>query len=1001
MVETKLAAASSPTPKPLRRFIERSSYLSFAVTLVISLSALFGHFFKQPILSTFIPAAPAMQPFTAIMFLAFLGLMGLFYLKILKQDNGAIKSLFYLGLSLFLLLNVLVFLVYRMPFAPALKPELGFWQAPSSQTLIGFLFTASALWALSQKKYFVSQIFALTVLFLALLMLFAYLTDLREIYAFSQDHHLGMSLPSTLNFILLLYCLLSLSAYQAFTGAFLQFNQSGDLIRKLLFTLLFLSFLLAVIIANLTNINLFSSSLRLALFGSLNIFLVVIVVWGFARQFNRLELSLAEKSDQAIAQNQELERLNLQLKKANETLKASETFLNSVLDNLSEMVMVFDDQNRYLIVNQKRLDLTKSERVDLLGKPQALSDFERFDEHMNLLDSSKSTVQATRASPKGAVQTVMGLKYPEGSLSWFLLNARLLPLIDGSEGVIMSFTDITELQDAKRALVTKNLELEKLNQEVARANSKLEHSEAFLKDVLNNLSEAVFVVDSSGTSIFANSRAVEFTGQTIQEVIDPANSLRERFFFDEQGERLAPEDYRISLALKEGQESLSRVMGYERKSDGQFMWLQANIHRLKLRNGTLGFIASYQDITDPIEAKKQLVVKNKQLENLNQKLQKANADIQKNEAFLNSILDNLAEAVFVVNQQAKTLFLNQQALYLTNQSKEEIINPGNINKDYQFFSEQGERLSVQDYGIVRLMKDRQAPLSKIMGYQRDDGRYFWLKANFSRVQLLDGSEGFLASYLDITEQMQARELLQSKNLQLEQSNKELQEFAFVASHDLQEPLLKIRAFIDRFSEKEVNLSERSHEYLRRMNNAALRMQTMINDILDLSRVSTRARAFERVDLNEILEKVKQELEPAFKQTQAKLSAEPLAKIDADPGQIERLFTNLLSNALKYRKPDESPEITITTKKKKAVSGQYLCHISIQDNGIGFDNEYRDKIFIMFQRLHGRTEYEGTGVGLAICRKIVERHGGKLEAFGEPGVGARFDLVLPFRQAKEG
>jgi PAS domain S-box-containing protein len=231
--------------------------------------------------------------------------------------------------------------------------------------------------------------------------------------------------------------------------------------------------------------------------------------------------------------------------------------------------------------------------------------------------------------------------------------------------------------------------------------------------------------------------------------------------------------------------------------------------------------------------------------------------------------------------------------------------------------------------------------------------------------------------------------------ELTRSNEELQQFAFIASHDLQEPLRKIKAFGDRLKTTCGHiLPPQANDYLERMLNATQRMQALIEDLLILSRVTTRAQPFVPVDLLQITQEVLSDLEVLIQQSGGKIELGNLPIIDADPLQIRQLLQNLIGNALKFHLPNKVPTVGIYSEMATDENGKEICRLSVEDNGIGFDPKYCDRIFQVFQRLHGRSEYEGTGIGLAICRKIVERHQGSLTAQSQPGQGAKFIVTLP-------
>lgn len=247
--------------------------------------------------------------------------------------------------------------------------------------------------------------------------------------------------------------------------------------------------------------------------------------------------------------------------------------------------------------------------------------------------------------------------------------------------------------------------------------------------------------------------------------------------------------------------------------------------------------------------------------------------------------------------------------------------------------------------------------------------------------------------------------LADANTELERSNRELQDFAYVASHDLQEPLRKIQAFGDRLKTKHsAELNPEAADYLDRMQRAARRMHNLINDLLTFSRVTTKAQPFVKTNLDIVAKEVIDDLEVRLQQSDGRVELSDLPTIEADPLQMRQLLQNLIANALKFHRDGVPPIIRIQGKPSR--DGQIGSNgdrntqryeITVSDNGIGFDEKYLDRIFTPFQRLHGRGEYEGTGIGLAVCRKIVERHGGTLTAKSRPGEGSTFIVNLPAKQ----
>jgi len=255
---------------------------------------------------------------------------------------------------------------------------------------------------------------------------------------------------------------------------------------------------------------------------------------------------------------------------------------------------------------------------------------------------------------------------------------------------------------------------------------------------------------------------------------------------------------------------------------------------------------------------------------------------------------------------------------------------------------------------------------------------------------------------EINERKISEEKIKILNLQLlqhvdklEAANKDLDRFAFMASHDLQEPLRKIRTFSDRLSGKyEEIFDDEAKRYLNRIQNAANRMQMLIHDILTFSKISAEKKEFVKSDLNIILQDVLNDLEAPVKEKQAKVMIEKLPDLYINPNLMRPLFYNIVSNSLKYSKKEETPLIKISSDFTDENAGSKYCRIFFEDNGIGFDQKYSEQIFDMFIRLHNHSEYEGTGIGLALCKKIVEEHNGYISAKSAIGKGSTFIVSFP-------
>jgi signal transduction histidine kinase len=256
----------------------------------------------------------------------------------------------------------------------------------------------------------------------------------------------------------------------------------------------------------------------------------------------------------------------------------------------------------------------------------------------------------------------------------------------------------------------------------------------------------------------------------------------------------------------------------------------------------------------------------------------------------------------------------------------------------------------------------------------------------------------------------ARQFQEMTNLvqELRRSNTDLEQFAYITSHDLQEPLRKILAFSDRMQPSVMTLSEREQDYFTRISSSARRMQTLIKDLLALSKLTTSSKRFRQISLNDAVSEAIANLEISIERSDAKIRVEPLPSISADETQLIQLFQNLIGNAIKFRHPDRTPEVTIelhtspendsspSAASNAQIDAKHIA-LSISDNGIGFENKLAFKIFDVFQRLKGRSEYEGNGIGLAFCKSIVDRHSGTIEVSSVPDVGTTFTVTLPKSQ----
>lgn len=291
------------------------------------------------------------------------------------------------------------------------------------------------------------------------------------------------------------------------------------------------------------------------------------------------------------------------------------------------------------------------------------------------------------------------------------------------------------------------------------------------------------------------------------------------------------------------------------------------------------------------------------------------------------------------------------------------------------------RTHVDTFGRGPIAARRMGERGQIVG-RRKNGEIFQADASISKLEV-GGRRIYTAVLRDVTERVRSEQ-------ELARSNSELEQFAYVASHDLQEPLRMVASYTQllarRYGDK---LDDDAREFIAFAVDGVTRMQSLINDLLAFSRVGTRGEAFERTDTTAIVDRVLVNLGPAIEEAGATITRDELPAVYADSGQLNQVFQNLIANAMKFHQPDQPSRVHLSAKRGV---GEWI--FSVADNGIGIAPEFADRIFVLFQRLHSRTEYPGTGIGLAICKKVVERHGGRIWLESEPGEGTTFLFTIP-------
>jgi signal transduction histidine kinase len=403
-------------------------------------------------------------------------------------------------------------------------------------------------------------------------------------------------------------------------------------------------------------------------------------------------------------------------------------------------------------------------------------------------------------------------------------------------------------------------------------------------------------------------------------------------------------------------------------------------------------------VTDLTENKKNEAERKMNERNLalkNEELVSINRQLNESRNFVNNVLESTNHGVLSYQAiREKNTIIDFEIIYVNEIALKQLMLPLDKVKGKRYLTivPQAKKLGLFDR-IVRVLQTGQSETHEINSVYNPD-RWFI-------VHYVPLNDGITTTFIEITDQKKHAQVLLEKNLELERSNAELASFTYIASHDLQEPLRKIKTFSNRILDKEFsNFNPSTKDYFQRIISAATRMQNLIAALLSYSRTNTAENTMAPMDLNVLVEEVKKNIQDAIDENNALIEVAPLPTLVIVAHQFNQLFLNLISNAIKYRKPNVKPVIRISAdivepeEKPGNAAGKKFWKINVADNGIGFEQQYADRIFELFQRLHAKNEYEGTGIGLAICKKIMQNHNGFISATSKPGVGSIFSIFIP-------
>ena len=675
-------------------------------------------------------------------------------------------------------------------------------------------------------------------------------------------------------------------------------------------------------------------------------------------------------------------------KKAEEEVEQASKYNRSLIEASVDPLVTIGPDGKITDVNKSTELVTGFNREDIIG-----SDFsDYFTEPMKAREGYQQVFQ------EGFVQDYpLEIQHKNGHVTPVLYNASVYRDVNGEvTGVFAAARDITERKKAEKEkeqlLVSAQRfaeELEASNEELQNTTEDLQATNEELQTTTEELQGANEELQTTTEKLQATNEELELAGtynrSLIEASIDPlvtigadgkitdVNNSTEKVTGYNRDEIIGTDfsDYFTEPEkAREGYQQVFHegfVRNYEleiKHKDGHLTPVVYNASVYKDDDGkVIGVFAAARDITERKRNEKEL----KMASNYNRSLIEASVD-----------------PLVTIGPDGKITDVNNSTEKVTGYTRDEVIGtdfsdyftePGKAREGYQQVFQEG---FVRDYELK--LKHKNGNITPVL-------------YNASVYHDYDGKViGVFAAARDITERKKAEEMLKLNINELARSNAELEQFAYVSSHDLQEPLRMIGSYLQLLERRyQGQLDDKADKYIHFAVDGAARMQYLINDLLEFSRVTTRAKELEITDVESIYNQVLINLEVSIKENNVVITHDPLPKVMADDTQLSQVFQNLISNAIKFRGNDD-PKINIVVNRK---SDQWL--FSVQDNGIGIDSKHKDRIFEVFKRLHKRRDYPGTGIGLSICKKIIERHGGDIWVESELGHGSVFYFTLPVKE----
>ncbi len=680
-----------------------------------------------------------------------------------------------------------------------------------------------------------------------------------------------------------------------------------------------------------------------------------------SEELQSLNEELETSSEELQSNNEELNTINEELMDRQEQLIFARLDAEAIVETIHEPLVILDSTMRIRNANTTFYKWFNTNEQFANGK--LLYDFSNVEWHENNFQTSLNNMIPNRSQIDNLEITGNFSHLGQRKL---VVNARQIIQEKKSEALILlAFQDITDRENTKI----------------------LRESEAHFRMMANSAPVLLWISDAEKKGIFFNKGYLNFTGRT--EQAEMGSGWIENIF--EEDLAYAIETYNLHFEKRTEFTIEFRL----RRFDGVYRWISVKaVPRYDHDGKFTGFIGGCMDIHE----QKHFYVA------LEETVEKRTKELRDSEAFLQSILNTTQNLIYVYDfEQQKITFINKNAFEVTGYTSDEIENAttdiysGLIHEDdFKVVEKQRRRLRESSGGEMVAVEYRLIHKNGMITNQLSRDLVFKRDSKGNALQ-------FIGVATDITDIRLANANMVEKNKQLEKTNVELASFSSVASHDLKEPLRKIQLFSKLVIAKDrQNVSDDSKEFLDRVIVSAKRMQQLIDDLISYTRTSNQKIAFLNTNLNLILEEVIEDNQEPIAESNTEIELGNLPTLMVIPSQFRQLFSNLIINAIKYSKVEVKPKITISHSiasqaEIDQIDGnidQEYIKITVSDNGIGFENEYAERIFKPFQRLHGRDEYSGTGIGLAICKKIMENHNGFIIASAEKNVGATFQIYVP-------